>query len=196
MMHISSCSCLCTRIVMMCHFSKLQAFVTTAPDWSLMFTHPAGKAENYHDESRSCPTPKDPEMDAQSWQPHCFCMRQLESAFCPFRCLLITLRGPRLVHFLSQEKESWPDCLFSAVFTLNTHTLWPTEHLNEKFLTLNFIFYTLTSVGCDLTLSTCFYRNWLLFLSPSTSYSRKAEPIHILGKELQSEHWKEKIDHG
>lgn len=95
MMHISSCSCLCTRIVMICHFSKLQAFVTAAPDWSLMFTHPAGKAENYHDESRSCPTPKDPQINAQSGQPHCFCTRESESAFWRLRCLLIHLDGVR-----------------------------------------------------------------------------------------------------
>lgn len=145
MMHISSCSCLCTCIVMICHFSKLQAFVTAAPDWSPMFTHPAGKAKNYHDDSRSCPTPKDAEINAQSRQHHCFCKRESESAFCRLRFLLINLDGvygPHLVHFLPQEKESWPDCLFLAVLSENSHTLWPTDskefdRIWMKFLTFH-----------------------------------------------------------
>lgn len=77
---------------------------------------PAGKAENYHDASRCCPTPEDPEINAQSWRPSCRCLRELESAFCCLRCLLINLdafqlrEGPHLVQFLLSEMESWLDC--------------------------------------------------------------------------------------
>lgn len=131
MMHISSCSCLCTRIVMMCHFSKPQAFVTAAPDWSLMFTHPAGKAENYHDESRSCPTPKDPEINAQSWQPHCFRMRQLESAFCRFRCLLITLDHVRshICSIFYPKRRSHGQTASFQQFSVKTLTLFDLQSL-------------------------------------------------------------------
>lgn len=38
MICISDRSRLCACIVMICHFSELQAFVTAAPDWSLLFT--------------------------------------------------------------------------------------------------------------------------------------------------------------
>lgn len=38
MICISDRSRLCACIVMICHFSKRQAFVTAAPDWSLLFT--------------------------------------------------------------------------------------------------------------------------------------------------------------
>lgn len=37
----------CTCIVMICHFLKQQAFVTAMPDWSMVFTHPAGRLQNY-----------------------------------------------------------------------------------------------------------------------------------------------------
>lgn len=112
---------------------------------------PAGEAENYHDESRCCPTPEDPEMNARSWWPHCLCLRELESAFCSLRCLLINLddfqqcEGPHLLHFLPQEKETWPDCHFSTQFDLTFPWVW--QDLNKK-----------TAVEC-FALLTCYNGN-------------------------------------
>lgn len=158
---------------MICHFSKLQALVSAAPDWSLVFTHPAGKAENYHDESRSCPSPKDPEINVQSRKPHHFCTRESESAFCHLKWLLIHPDGVRGHIWSISAPKRRSQGLFSAILCENSYTFWPTDSKEFDriwvFDSLNFIFRTLTSVESDFywTLLTCVYTNWPLF---STAY--------------------------